>query len=142
MHPFLSVTSKRITVQRMTAIYEHVSRVGVWLGLYKSLFKELIESVIRSATQLWTSHLRAKVGRQDDRKHSREGSLMNRPWFTRTWVLQEATVLTSQMVGSMCWRRRCVVLGVNSSGRQGSMFAGRRSTLLEKFKRLELYRLP
>jgi len=90
-------------VRRMRHIYEQAAQVVVWLGDYETLTKEQVESAFQFAKRLATV-INVRYDWSQIRKDYVDASsnvwndcnvlfnMLLRPWFSRTWVLQEVAV--------------------------------------------------
>lgn len=102
------ILEKNQQVEQMTRIYERASVTVIWLGEDNGQSSRLLETIRRLQQILGSPQSRQspmtalnyseeifnEMGRQGmwDDIHSVSRSLLQRPWFQRAWVFQEAVV--------------------------------------------------
>jgi hypothetical protein len=98
-------------VQAMTMIYETAQRVIVWLGESRDGSDKAFEHLEKKALEMQPP---ASHGQHEDDQHDteeidphvsietwispQEVALLNRPWWTRVWVVQEVAVARNVLV--------------------------------------------
>ncbi|KAH8787674.1 heterokaryon incompatibility protein-domain-containing protein [Hyaloscypha finlandica] len=87
-------------VLRMKDIYEQATQVVIWIGEWAPYTGDEVNSAFRLADRVfwqiakgeYDQKVREELGKTFFKEIHLLDALLRRPWFTRTWVIQEAVV--------------------------------------------------